>query len=1001
MDTKEVHFEEAIENWLTSKGGWIKAGSVQYDRDKAIIPGDLISFIKTTQPKAWKKYAFAVGNFPEDTFIKFFVGVLARSDENILDVLRKGLKTQGVHFDFVYWKPETGINEENLARYEGNILRCVRQLHYSSENENSLDMTLFVNGIPLVVLELKNQLTGQSIENGKKQFREDRSPEDLLFKFRKRVLVYFTVDLYEAAMTTRLAGKSTYFMPFNQGSNGAGEVGGAGNPQTTEGFPTSYLWEKVLNKDTLLEIFQKYMVYDEDKDIMIFPRYHQLDVVTKLVEDVRKRGSGKNYLIQHSAGSGKSNSIAWLAYRLAGLHNDKDEKIFRSVIVVTDRRVLDQQLQNTIFQFDHVPGVVEKIDKNSIQLRDAINDGKKIIITTLQKFPVIFKEVHSEHYRFAIIVDEAHSSQTGMAARKLKQALTDKEAILEEYARIEGEEEAARKDDEDKLLDELATQGKQPNLSFFAFTATPKLKTLQLFGELQEDKSYRAFHIYSMQQAIEEGFILDVLKHYMTYKMYYGILKKSPENPELDNGKAIAAIKNFESLHPHNISQKVEVIMDHFLRVTRYKIGGHAKAMIVTASRLHAVRYLFAIREYIKKHNLEKVDVLVAFSGKIEDNGITYTEPSINIDKKGESISEKALPDVFKTDDFNILVVAEKYQTGFDEPLLHTMFVDKKLDGVKAVQTLSRLNRTCKGKDDTFVLDFVNSAEDIQKAFQPYYQATLLEEGTDPDVIYRMKDKLDSFGIYGPKDIEDVAKLFFANPEGYDSSHGDMAKLTNILIPSIGRYNAMDKEKRDKFRMLLARFDRVYSFVTQIARMFDKELHCFSIYAHFLLKVLPKKGKSSVNIQDLLNLEYYKLKQDFNGTITLNPETGTLKPIRGGDGGTTDHPKSPLDKIIENVNKRYGTHFTEMDKVFSQLTGDFLNDKKAVNFAKSNNLEMFIKGYYETKFGEFLFNRFKQNKEFGEMTMNHPEIIQQIMETLASEIYNALRNKNNENEGDE
>ena len=996
MDTKEVHFEEAIEDWLTSKGGWIKAGSVQYDRDKAIIPEDLISFIKATQPKSWKKYAFAVGNCPEDQFIDFFVSTLARNEYSILDVLRSGLKTRGIHFDFIYWKPETGINEENRALYEANILRCVRQLHYSVKNENSLDMTLFVNGIPLVVLELKNQFTGQSIDNGKHQFRTDRSPTEPLFQFRKRVLVYFTVDLYEAAMTTRLAGKSTYFMPFNQGSNGPGEVGGAGNPKVENGFQTEYLWKNVLQKDKLLEIFHKYMVYDEENDRMIFPRYHQLDAVTKLVEDVRKRGPGKNYLIQHSAGSGKSNSIAWLAYRLAGLHNEKDEKIFRSVIVVTDRRILDQQLQDTIFQFDHVPGVVQKIDKNAKQLRDAINEGKKIIITTLQKFSVIFKEVHGGHNNFAIIVDEAHSSQTGMAAKKLKHALADREAVLEEYARMEGEEEAARKDDEDKLMEELAAQGRQPNLSFFAFTATPKGKTLQLFGDRQPDGSYRAFHIYSMQQAIEEGFILDVLKNYMTYNMYYGILKKTPDNPDLDNGKAIAAIKRFESLHPHNISQKVEVIMDHFLRITRYKIGGHAKAMIVTASRLHAVRYLFAIRNYIKEHKLQGVDVLVAFSGEVEDNGETYTEPSINHDKNGESISEKALPDVFKTDDFNILVVAEKYQTGFDEPLLHTMFVDKKLEGVKAVQTLSRLNRTCKGKEDTFVLDFVNTVDDIKASFQPYYQATYLEEATDPDVVYHMKTKLDSFQVYGPKDIQDVADLFFAQTNGYDASHADMGKLTSLLIPSIGRFNALKEEDQEKFRTLLARFDRVYSFVTQIARMFDKDLHCFSIFARFLLKVLPKKDKPNVDIEDLLNLEYYKLKKDFSGSITLDPTTGTVRPIGGGDGSTIKEKKNPLDEIIAQINEKYGTHFTEMDKVFSQLQNDFLNDKKAVNFAKTNNLEMFIQAYYNDKFQNLLFERFMQNQDFANLIFAHPEIIQKIQSSLAGEIYTALRNKNNE-----
>ena len=588
-----------------------------------------------------------------------------------------------------------------------------------------------MNGIPVVSMELKCQFTGQDTSNAIQQYKFDRASKDTIFAFKERVLVHFAVDLANVYMTTRLEGDKTYFLPFSQGSNGAGRVGGKGNPTNQDGYDTAYLWENVLCKDRLLEIIQKYLHLETKRDSktgeilserMIFPRYHQLDVVTKLLTDVKENGAGRNYLIQHSAGSGKSNSIAWLAHRLSGLHDNNDEKIFQSVVIVTDRRVLDSQLQNTVYQFDHVEGVVVKIDKNAKQLKEAIENDAGIIITTLQKFPVIYKAVNATNKRFAIIVDEAHSSQTGDAAKKLKRALADTEEILKEYAEMEAQEEATRKDDEDRMLDELAAQGHQDNLSFFAFTATPKGKTLNMFGWKDEEGVYHPFHIYSMRQAIEEHFILDVLRNYMTYNMYYKIIKSIPDDPELDTTAGVKAIQKYETLHPHNISQKTAIMLEHFRNVTMHKLNGKAKAMVVTASRLHAVRYVQEFKRQIEEKGYADLDVLVAFSGEVVDDGESYTEEKINKTKDGETIKEKALPAAFHTDDFGMLIVSEKYQTGFDEPLLHTMFVDKPLSGVKAVQTLSRLNRTAKGKQDTFVLDFVNSAEDIKKSFEPFYE---------------------------------------------------------------------------------------------------------------------------------------------------------------------------------------------------------------------------------------------------------------------------------------
>ena len=583
FDYKEKRFEHDIEEYLTTKGGYEKGNSKSFDRKLALDVNTFTTFIKKSQPKQWERFEKIYGADSERQIIDRFCREVKMV--GLLKVFRQGFTDRGIKFRAVFFKPETTINPLTMAQYNANILHCTRQLHYSLQNENSIDIVLFINGIPVVSMELKCQFTGQNTDNAIKQYKFDRATKDALFEFKKRVLVHFAVDLSNVYMTTKLEGANTYFLPFNQGSNGAGNVGGKGNPVNSDGYDTAYLWEQILIKDRLLEILHKYLHLQVERDEkgnvkserMIFPRYHQLDVVTKLLADVKKNGSGRNYLIQHSAGSGKSNSIAWLAHRLSGLHNDRNEKIFQSVIIVTDRRVLDSQLQNTVYQFDHVEGVVQKIDKNAQQLKEAIEAGTGIIITTLQKFPVIYKEVNSGNKRFAIIVDEAHSSQTGDAAKKLKRALADTEKALEEMAELEYEDESKCKDDDEKLLDELAAQGIHDNLSFFAFTATPKDKTLQMFGTRDENGKYHPFHIYSMRQAIEEHFILDVLQNYMTYKMYYKIAKTIPDNPKLDTTAGIKAIRNYETLHPHNISQKTAIMLEHFRNITRYKIGGKAK----------------------------------------------------------------------------------------------------------------------------------------------------------------------------------------------------------------------------------------------------------------------------------------------------------------------------------------------------------------------------------------------------------------------------------------
>ena len=991
---KEIKLEEAIEDYLINNGGYIKGDPKSFDRQLAIDTNTLLSFIKNSQPKQWEKYQAIYYNDSERAFIE---GVCREiSQQGLIKVMRKGFTDRGVKFRLVYFKPETKMNDDTIQKYNQNILTCVRQLHYSVKNENSLDVALFVNGIPVVTLELKDQFTGQNVENAKKQYMFDRNPNEPIFVFKNRTLAHFAVDLTNVYITTRLAKEKTRFLPFNQGSNGAGNVGGAGNP-SSDNFPVAYLWEKVLTKDMLLEILQKYVHLQKNeeknkngrivkKETIIFPRYHQLDVVTKLLADVRENGAGRNYLVQHSAGSGKSNSIAWLAHRLSGLHNENDEKIFNSVIVITDRKILDSQLQDTIYQFDHEIGVVERINKNSSQLKDAINDGKKIIITTLQKFPVIYKAVTGTNKRFALIVDEAHSSQTGKAAIKLKRALADTDAILEEYAKMEYEDEEKRLDDEDKMLDELAAHGQHKNLSFFAFTATPKDKTLQLFGDKQPDGKFKAFHIYSMRQAIEEGFILDVLQNYMTYNMYYKIAKTISDDPELDTIQGVRAIARYESLHPHNLSQKTAIMVEQFRNVTKNKIGGKAKAMVVTASRLHAVRYLFEFRKYIKAHNYNDLDVLVAFSGTVNDDGAEWTEEKINKNADGQTIKESQLKEYFRSEGFNVLIVAEKYQTGYDEPLLHTMFVDKKLTGVKAVQTLSRLNRVCDGKEDTFILDFVNTAEDIQEAFQPYYEATILEEATNPNVVYSLKSALDDFQIWQQSEVEKFAQIFYKSVEQIPS---DLGKLASLLKPSLDRYNVKSNEDKAEFKSSLAKFIRIYSFVTQICRMFDKELHMFYIYAKFLNKVLPKDDKTHVVVDDKVLLEYYRLEKDFEGGITLDKHEGLIPPIKGGIGVKTEKLE-PLSVIVEKINDRFNTSFTNMDKVMMQLADDMMTDKNLVGFAQSNDINTF-KYIFEKQFREVAANRYEQNDEFFVRMFNDEEYLKYVIGLMMPYAYNKMR----------
>ena len=956
----------------------------------------LTSFVKATQPVSWQRLEKQSDGNAEKKFYKAFENAV--ENDGLISVLRHGFKHRGIDFRVCYFKPESTLNDVAVKRYRQNICQCIRQWHYSEQNHNSVDMMLAVNGIPVIAIELKNQLTGQSIDNAKQQWMFDRDPRELAFQLNHRILAFFAVDLYEAVMTTKLNGAKTFFLPFNQGSNGPGNDGGAGNPSRDDGdYVTAYLWREVLQKDSLLDILQKFISFDTKGKKVIFPRYHQMDAVRKLVGDVREQGPGHNYLVQHSAGSGKSNSIAWTAYRLASLHDADNKPIFSSVVIVTDRTVLDAQLQETISGFDHTLGSVVTIDekKNSKDLRDALNAGKRIIVTTLQKFPVIYEEVDDTKGKaFAIIVDEAHSSQTGQSAMKLKMALADTHDALKEYAEIEGKAEDELEDAEDNLVRELVTHGKHKNLSFFAFTATPKKKTLEMFGEPYPDGSFHPFHIYSMRQAIEEGFILNVLENYTTYKTCLQIAKNTPDNPEVPTIKAIKTIKKYGEFHAYALQQKAAIIVETFRDVTKHKIGGKGKMMVVTASRLAAVRYYHEIKKYLEENNYKDIEILIAFSGSIKDpeakGDHEYTESGMNVDRDGNHVSESQTKQVFH-DEGDVLIVAEKYQTGFDEPLLHTMIVDKKLRDVKAVQTLSRLNRIYPGKEDTYILDFVNTKEDILKAFQPYYQETSLSEEINIDLIYKTQKQLRDFRIYNDDDVEAVSKIYFS-PEAKKMQTAQ-AKISSVLLPISKAYNELDKNTKYQFRRTIRTFVKWYNYISQIVRMFDKQLHKEYLFCSYLSRLLPAEVNTPWDLENRVKLEYYRLEKTFEGAIALQEKKVALEPEQVKKGVAMNTKKDPLDTIIEAINEAYKGAFTEADRVLiGALREKLLADKKLRKAAKADGQQIFEKNVFPKVFEDTAQKSYTESVDTYTKLFEDGAKYQAIMKALAKELYRELRN---------
>ena len=1014
----ERAFEAAVEAGLTNSGGYEKQSPNAFDEALALFPDDVAGFLKDSQRPKWEALEALLGPRAAATVLDSLSMELEL--KGTLHILRHGFKCYGKTFRMAYFRPNTTMNPEAAENYARNRLTITRQVAFTSvikkaDGKNRrciIDVTLAVNGIPVVTAELKNPLTGQRAADAMRQYADERDGRDLLFAFKKRALVHFAVDPDEVWMTTRLRGKETDFLPLNRGNNNA-----AGNPPVEGTWKTHYLWDEVLQADRLLEILQRFMhleviqkqvktdkgVRTVGKETMIFPRYHQLDSVRKLVAHAKSNGAGRNYLIQHSAGSGKSNSIAWLAHRLASLHDERDEKVFHSVIVVTDRRVLDRQLQSTIYQFEHKIGVVEKIDEDTRQLARALSQGTPIVITTIQKFPFISQalstlekkgggvKIDMAGKRFAVIVDEAHSSQSGETATALR-GMLNKEGIEAAIADQLSEEEDDDLSDEAKaaVMRDALQRARQPNLSFFAFTATPKFKTKALFDE-PGPSGASPFHEYTLRQAIEEGFVMDVLQNYTTYKRFFGLIKQVENDPDVPRRKAAKALTRYLELHPVNIEQVVSVIVEHFRLYVMYELGGRAKAMVVTGSRLAAVKYKLALDRYIREQGYTGIRSLVAFSGTVEDPddpGSSYTEVSMN-----DGLAESELPETFEGDDYRVLLVAEKYQTGFDQPLLQTMYVVKRLAGVQAVQTLSRLNRVAPGKSRTFVLDFANDEDDIYKAFKPYYETTPVSENADPHRLSELQHRLLEWAIFTPADVSAFAQVWYRAKHHHSVS--DHRRMNAILDAVVQRFKDREEEEREEFRGQLKAYRNLYAFLSQIIPYQDSDLERLYAFVRNLLSKLPPPGDGQAFVlDDEVALRFFRLQQMTEGSIDLS--NGDAEPLKGPtDLGTAQvrDEDVALSGLIDRLNERFGTDFTDADQLFfDQIRASAENDESIAEAARANNLTDFA-AYLDRRLDELFIGRMEGNEEIFARVMRDTKFRSTAHEHLAWEIFQRVREK--------
>lgn len=937
--TKEIHFEAHIENYLTNTvNEYNSISPKEYDKDLCVIPSEIVAFVKETQPKKYKALEKQYGASVDDKIVENVARNISK--HKTLEILRNGVKDRGQKIALAYFKPANNKTPEHELAYNQNRLAIVRQLQYSKKNNNEIDFVLFINGIPVVTAELKNALTGQNHHNAIKQFMQDRDPKGEQFLEFKRCLVHFAVGTEKVFMTTQLKGKSTFFLPFNQGLKNV-------NPN---GFAVSYLWEDVLRKSSLLDLVQNFISLQTDKEKeydpktnkliekkstkLLFPRFHQRRAVHRVLNALKEDGTGKNYLIQHSAGSGKSNTITWLAYRLANFYrNYTDNKaLYDCIIIVTDRRVLNKQIQENIRQLDNTPGVVAYIDEKatSQDLKKAIEDKKRIIVTTIQKFPIISDTVsYYKDRNYAILIDEAHSSQSGEASRQMRKSLS-----LEEAA----EDEKDIKTLDDLIAEEIEKKGQQPNISQFAFTATPKTKTIELFGTLINGEK-TAFDEYTMEEAIKEGFILDVLENYMSFKRYYKLVKRSEiPDKEYEKKKTVRVLGNYVDLQDHAIEKKARIMIEHFISQTQNEIQGKARAMLVTKSRLHAVRFKRKFDEIMLEMKLP-YGALVAFSGTVKDEetGEDYTEASMN--NLGQKIS---IPEGLKLPENRILIAANKFQTGFDEPMLHTMFVDKKLGGTSSVQTLSRLNRTARGKKATMVLDFVNDPEQIQEDFQLYYGKNFINEEdlTDQNSVYDVLNKVEAYNVYFENEVEVFASIFFNPKDNFE-------KLQPILNTVSDRFaDDLDEEQKIEFKTAVQSYTKLYKFLSQIITFTDVELEKKYVFLTALLKKLPYVHTGlPLDVVNDIELDSYKIQHKFTTNLSLASEDGKMEGMTpGGDGHKPEDELDMLTHIIKVLNDTFGLELTEEDKVdFNRMKDNIYTNEELMSFFNQQNSKDNIK----------------------------------------------------------
>lgn len=915
----ETHIEESL-----NKAGYHSLPPADYDRELCLIPDEVIGFIQETQPEQWEKLTEQYGDTAGVKILRRISDEVSR--RGVTDVFRNGVKDRGVLLRLVFFRPNSGLNPDHRELYRQNSFAVIRQLKYSRKNENSLDMVLFLNGLPVLTMELKNRLSGQTIADSELQYKKDRDPGEPLFHFT-RCAVHFCADNDRVSMTTALAGEKTRFLPYNKGIE---------NPVNPDGYRTSYLWEEVLVPDSLLDILENFIhlaeeteaewdnykgkVVEKTKKLLVFPRYHQLEVIRKLRRAVKDDGPGHNYLIQHTTGSGKSYSIGWLAHLLTSLYKTGTDtrRIFDSIIVVTDRVVLDKQLQNTIMQLEQTKGVVGKVESGSRQLKDFLKSGKDIIVTTIQKFPYISAEMTKLGSRsFAVIIDEVHSSQSGENAKHLKKALSQSEAEADDTPEDYG----------DTLLSEIAARGKQKHISFFGFTGTPKNKTLELFGTKHPDGTFRAFHYYTMEQSIAEGFTLDVIRNYTTYKRYFKLIRKEGEDKEVPEGKAKLAMIQYVDSHPETIERKAAIILDHFTGKASKMIGGKARGMVVVRSRMHCV---FFFKEMVKQIRMLGLpwSCLVAFSGKIDYEGTEVTEDSLNRENglpAGVSIAKG-----LKDPKFRILIVSNKFQTGYDEPLLQAMYIDKKMDGIQCVQTLSRLNRVTAGKTDTFVLDFINGIEDVIEAFQPFYTITVLSGETDPNKLYDIETELLHYHLFSKSDVEDFCRAFY-------TARTTDEQLQPYLDRVVKRWEELgDEEEKHGFKSQIQSYIRLYGYISQIVTFKDPGLEELYIFLKYLNRKLPKNSGERVNISDAVELESLRIQKLGETRGTLVHEPGVVDPISAEAGGRIEDETELLSEIIKKINEVFGQQLTEEHKIM------FRNVRKRLH--ENETLQKFMAG---------------------------------------------------------